>query len=167
MGEPTVSIAAANYHNFDNSNYTLLGCDVGFSNSNGSIGGFYGIGTNYNNQPDLVIDLKGTYKYNDSLNSNVRLRTKFGENNTVQLRISPLSTSFKIGKDTSIYTNLNDCITYKSNTGKVTNQINCFAGISHKIGNTSVWVEGELDDLYRNPFQKSKLGVNAGVTVKF
>ena len=168
-GDIKTGVSAATYTKFDGSDYTLAGADLKYSKDNWSVSTFVGAGTNFSDNPEFLVDLKSSYNYDKNFNANIRLRTKIGDDKTtLQARISPFSTCFKINDKTNVYTNLNDCITYKTDTKKIKNQVNFFGGVCHKFSkNVNGWAEFEIDDLYRNPFDKSKIGVNAGVNITF
>lgn len=171
MGEniKTGASVSTYYNPFQGCDYTLIGADLKYSKDNYSVSSFVGAGTDFKNNTECVLDLKSLYSLSENINTNLRFRIKAGDYRTVfQVRISPFSTSFKLNDKTNVYTNLNDCITYRTDTKKIKNQVNFFGGVSYKVSkNISVWGEAEVDDLYRAPFSKSNISFNGGVNFTF
>ncbi len=171
MGEniKTGASVATYYSPFQGCDYTLVGADLKYSKDKYSVSSFVGAGTDFKNNTEFVLDLKSSYNLSKNINANIRLRTKAGDDRTVfQARISPFSTSFRLNDKTNVYTNLNDCITYRTDTKKIKNQVNLFSGVSYKVSkNVTLWGETEFDDLYRAPFSKSNVSINGGVNITF
>lgn len=154
------------YQNLDGSNITIGGFEEKAINKNGSAGAFLGIGTNFKNEAMVVIDLKGSYNYDQKgiFNQNLRVRNNVGtKNTTTQIRYSPLTVNVPITQKTSAYINPHYSGKYNYKTNDWTNSAGVFAGITQKVSDkTSISVEAQrynLQDI------KDNSGKNWGVNV--
>lgn len=165
------SFYAASYQSLDSSNYSLAGIETKLKGDGKYVSSFIGGGTNFKDTNlNLVVDFKGGMNYDEKgiTNQNLRLRTKLGENyQYLQVRYSPLSVNVPVGKNTNLYLNPHYVGQYTSD-GKWTNSAGAFAGISQKIGDTTLSLEAQrynLQDINNN--SKKNWSLNAILSYKF
>ena len=166
------SASLSTYQNFDGSNLTIGGLEEGAASKRGYAGAFIGVGTDFNSDAMLVIDLKGKMNYDDNgiLNQNLRVRNTIGLNSSAtQIRYSPLSVEVPLNKNFSFYANPHYSGKYDYRNDKWTNSAGIFAGFTQKIGkNTSVSIEAQrynLQDINDN--SGKNWGINAIVSYNF
>ena len=149
--KPTESVSCATYQYFDGSNYSLAQGELSFKKNAFSFGSAAGVGTNFKSS-DLVIDLKGAYKYhnceNFSAGTNIRFRGKANEDTqSLQIRVSPFTCNFKICKNVTGYANLNYAAKINSD-GQIKHSVNVFAGADIKLNkHLTISPEIERDNL--------------------
>ena len=175
MPYPVITKGSASlntYQNFDGSNLTIAGIEEKAVSPRTSAGSFIGIGTNFNNDAMLVIDLKGSMKYdkNGILNQNLRIRNTIGINSSAtQIRYSPLTVEVPLNKNLSFYANPHYTGKYDYKNNKWTNSAGIFAGFTQKIGkNSSLSIEGQrynLQDIKDN--SGKNWGINAILSYNF
>ena len=167
----TESCSVSTYQNLDGSNYTVTGIEEKFSTRRGYASGFLGFGTDFQNTYGGVFDIKGGLNYDDKgiANQNLRVRTKFGKGESIQIRYSPISLDIPVGKSTNLYMNPHYSGQMDFTTNKWTNSIGVFAGVTQKVNkNISVSLEGQrykLQDIKDN--SSANWGINAIVSYKF
>ena len=103
------NISASTYQSMDGSNFTVTGIEEKYKLGKGYASAFVGAATNFKDDGMFVVDLKGGYNYdkNGIFNQNLRIRNKMGKNTeSTQIRYSPLTVDFPVGKNTNIYVKL-------------------------------------------------------------
>lgn len=174
MGEPIKTqkgFYTGTFQNFDGSNYSVAGLEEKIKADGKSITLFTGVGTNFGNNADMVVDFKGSMNYDAKgmLNQNIRLRTKVNDDKqTFQVRYSPLSFNIPVGENTSLYANPHYCGQI-SNDGEWKHSAGIFAGATQKLGkNTNVSVEVQRYNLQNiNDNSGINWGINAIVSYQF
>lgn len=157
------------YQNFDGSNLTIAGFEEKAVTNKGSVGAFLGVGTNFNDNVNAVIDFKGTYKYDKKglLNQNLRIRNTIGlTGSTTQIRYSPLSVNIPISDKVSLYANPHYAGKFNYKTNEWSNSAGIFAGTTVKIApKTSLSMEIQRYNLQNlNDNSGKNWGVNAILT---
>ncbi len=179
-GEITTGFTGYTYQTMDfgkNSNYTGAGiyCQANITPAL-SWKGEVGLATAFKDGSnlDLVLRGYGKHKYNDNFNQNIRLQAIGGdENRSFQVRYSPFSYEFDLGKNFSTYGNLYYKGQYntghKNNGPHWKNSIGSFAGVTyHAPNNVNFSLEAEHYNLQNLSNNNAKnLGINAIVNVKF
>ena len=150
MPEPSIKYNASlnSFQSMDGSNLTIGGIEQKFGLNKGSVSTFLGGGTDFNSDTDLIFDLKGSMNYNEILNQNLRIRNTIGGDNTAtQIRYSPVSVSVPLGKNTSFYANPHYSGKYNYKNNEWTHSAGFLAGVTQKIGNASISLEGQRYNL--------------------
>ena len=166
--ELDTKVSAWSYQNMDGSNYSLAGADISIPLKNLNFGIFTGIGTSFKKGGTSgIVDLKGAYSFLDGkLNSNFRFRNKIGgQNRSSELRLQPIALSLPISKNTSYYINPYYLYKYSYSSKESSNKFGVYTGITKKLGNTKLFLEGQLYDLKR--ITKETIGINAGISYNF
>lgn len=163
--------SASTYQNFDGSNVTIAGLEEKAYTPKASASAFLGLGSNFKDNTYAVIDLKGSYNYDEKgiFNQNLRIRNTIGTGGSAtQIRYSPISVNIPINKSTSFYANPHYVgkVNYENN--KWSNSAGIFAGISKKVSkNTTISIEAQrynLQDIKDN--SGKNWGINAILTYK-
>ena len=166
----TESCSVSTYQNFDGSNYTVAGVEEKFSTNRGYAAGFLGFGTDFNKKAGIVFDIKSGLNYDEQgiFNQNLRVRTKMGKGESIQVRFSPLSVDVPVGEKTNIYLNPHYSGQIDFKTNRWTNSAGVFAGVTQKFKNTSVSHEVQrynLQDIKNN--SPENWGINGIISYKF
>lgn len=159
-------ISAATYQDIAGPNFTTVGVDNSVNVGNGSLGLYTGAGTSFNGKPICaVVDLKGSMPYgNTCLSGGFRVRNKLNQDcQTVQIRVQPLTVTVPVAKNTSIYTTPYVATNINYQTGNAKTTAGNYTGVSTKVGNASVFVEGQIYDFAH--VNKNTIGINAGVSI--
>lgn len=159
-------VSASTFQNLDGSNFSTEGVEVKYTKGFASLGGYLGIGTSLgDNSAGMIADVKGSVKYGQTpFSGGFRLRHNVNnDSQTVQLRVQPTTLNIPVSKNTSIYTTPYAAAKLNYGTGKIKPEAGVFAGVSTKIANASVFVEGQIYDF--GNINKSNIGINAGVSI--
>lgn len=146
MPEPIIknSVTLNSFQSLDGSNLTIGGVEQKFPFKKASVSTFLGVGTNFEDNTNLVFDVKGSMNYNKTLNQNLRIRNNInGDNTTTQIRYSPISVNVPIGENTSFYANPHYSGKYNYKNKEWTHSAGVFAGITKKFGMTSLSIEAQ------------------------
>ena len=159
-------ISAATYQDIAGPNFTTVGVENSVKVGNGSLGLYTGAGTSFNGKPICaVVDLKGSMPYgNTCLSGGFRVRNKLNQDSqTVQIRVQPLTVTVPVAKNTSIYTTPYVATNINYQTGNAKTTVGNYTGLSIKIGNANVFVDGQIYDIAH--VNKNTIGMNAGVSI--
>lgn len=156
----------ASYQDINGSNLTTVGVDNSFKVGKGNLGVYTGVGTTFDSKPmTAIVDFKGSIPYGETcLSGGFRVRNKLNQDSqTVQLRVQPIDIKVPVSNTTSIYSTpyIATNIDYKS--GNPTTKVGNYTGVSQKIGNASVFIEGQVYDVAH--INKNTIGINAGVSI--
>ncbi len=162
----TTKISAASFQQCDGSNFSTAGLDVSKKFGNVSLGGYAGVGTSFESgTTGGIVDFKGSVPYGNScVSGGFRIRNNITPNSqTVQFRVQPATITIPVGKNTNIYTTpyVATKVNYKS--GDTSTSVGNFTGVSTKVGNASVFVEGQIYDVTK--INKNTTSVNVGVSI--
>jgi len=163
---PIPKVSATTFQQCDGTNFTTIGVDNSYKVGNGSIGAYAGVGLTFDGKPaSAVIDFKGAAPYGDScLSGGFRIRNNIGENSkTVQFRLQPCTVTVPVGGNTNVYATPYAVSKLNYNSGDVKTNVGIYAGVSKKIGNASMFVEGQLYDVTK--VNSSTSSINAGVSI--
>lgn len=162
----TSKYSASSFQQFDGSNFTTAGVDTNFRVGNGSLGIYTGIGLGFNDKPaSAIFDLKGSMPYGDSpISCGFRVRNNIGEDSqTVQFRVQPATVTLPVAKNTKVYATPYVAAKVNYGTGDISTSTGGFVGVSQKIGDVSVFAEGQLYDFTK--VDKSTTSFNVGVSI--
>ncbi len=143
------NISLNSFQNLDGSNLTIGGLEEKAVFKNVSVGTFFGFGTEFDGNPKLIFDFKGSLNYCDNLNQNLRVRNTFGGGTaTTQIRYSPVSVNVPINDDgLSFYANPHYSGKYDYKNSSWTHSAGVFAGVTKKFANTSLSLEAQRYNL--------------------
>ncbi|MBR1425395.1 hypothetical protein IJ579_07530 [bacterium] len=162
----TTKVTAQTFQDFDGTNFTTTGADYQLVKfENGSLGAYTGIGTDFTDATGVILDLKGSMGYGNSIFSGgFRLRHNIGESSqTVQLRLQPATLTVPLGKKIDFYATPYEAAKLNYGTGKIDFSTGIYSGISFQAGKARVFIEGQLYDV--TAINPETTGINAGVTI--
>lgn len=165
-GDVTTKVSVSSFQQCDGTNFTTAGIDNSFKAGNGSLGVYTGFATEFNGKPiSGIIDFKGSTPYGDSpVSGGFRIRNNIGENSkTVQFRLQPCTVTIPASDKTSIYATPYVATKVNYNSGDAATTVGCFAGVTHKIGKASVFVEGQIYDAGK--INANTTSINIGVSI--
>jgi hypothetical protein len=158
-------ISASTFQQCDGSNFTTAGVDASVKVGSGSLSSYVGVATSFTNgSTGMVVDFKGSMPYGESaISGGFRIRNRDGSS---QFRIQPSTVTIPIGQKTSIYATpyVVGKLTYA--TGDFSTNVGAFAGVSQKIGNVSVFVEGQIYDATKINTNTTSINVGVSVPIK-
>lgn len=161
-------ISVSTFQNIDGSNFTTAGIDAGVNVGKGSLGIYGGVGTNFTQgSTGAIIDFKGSMPYGDTpLSGGFRVRNNInGNSQTVQIRVQPATVNIPVSENTKVYATPYSATKINYKTGDTNTTFGAFGGVSTKVGNASIFVEGQMYDVTK--VNKSTIGLNAGVSIPF
>ncbi len=154
------------FQNFDGSNFSTAGVSYNTGVGGGSLGGYAGVGTEFTSgSTGLIFDINGSMPYgNSGISGGFRVRHNLNKNSrSVQIRVQPATVKIPLNNKTELYAVPYDAAKINYSTGKVGNSVGIFSGVSTKIGNASVFVEGQIYDV--TSINAGTTGVNAGISI--
>lgn len=164
----TVNFTTSTYQSINGDNFTTAGCDMKFDHG---VGMYTGIGTDFHSKPVIVVDMKGSGQYGNSVfQHNLRVRTKVSDKTfTSQIRVSPLSINVPLSDKTSIYANPHYSGTYDFDKKNWKHSAGIFGGITQKINdNTKISLEAQrynLQDIKDNSGKNWSINAVVSVTM--
>lgn len=162
----TTKYSVSSFQQFDGSNFTTMGVDNSYKVGNGSLGAYAGIGLSFDGKPaSAILDFKGSMPYGDSpVSGGFRVRHNLSEGSqTVQFRVQPATVNVPLGKNTNAYATPYVAGKLNYSNGDFSTSAGAFFGVSQKIGDVSVFAEGQLYDFTKvNP---STTSFNVGVSI--
>lgn len=162
----TTKVSVSTFQQCDGSNFTTAGVDNCYKVGSGSVGTYTGIGLTFDGKPSsAVVDVKGSMPYGNSiLSGGFRVRNNLNENSqTVQFRVQPCTVTVPVGKNTNIYATPYAATKVNYKTGDAATNVGAFAGVSQKIGNASLFVEGQVYDVTK--VNSGTTSINVGVSI--
>lgn len=162
----TSKYTVSSFQQFDGSNFTTAGVDNSFKVGNGNLGVYSGVGMTFDGKPaSAIIDFKGGMQYGDGpVSGGFRIRNNIGEDSqTVQFRVQPATVTLPVAQNTSVYATPYVAGKLNYGNGDFSTSAGAFVGVNQKIGNVSVFAEGQLYDVTKiNP---STMSFNVGVSI--
>ncbi len=162
----TTKASVSSFQQCDGTNFTTAGVDNSFKVGEGNIGVYTGIGLTFNEQPaTAIVDLKGSMPYGNSVFSGgFRVRNNLGENSqSVQFRLQPCTVTVPVANGTNIYATPYMATKVNYNSGDVTTSFGAYGGVSQKVGNVNIFVEGQIYDF--SNVNKNTTSINVGVSI--
>ena len=148
VGDITRDVTVQSFQSLNGDNQTIAMVGLNYqAGKKVSLFAGGGYDTNFKDNLGLPFDVKGKYQFDENHSIQARIRSLHSDKkNTTQFRISP-GWQEQLGKNTSIY--LNPYYAYKIdyNNNKHDHSIGAFGGISQKIGNTTISLEGQRYNL--------------------
>lgn len=166
MPDINTKISASTFQQCDGSNFTTAGIDAGTNIGRGNISIYGGVGTSFTEgSTGAILDVKGSVPYGNSVFSGgFRVRNNINDNSqTVQFRVQPLNVTVPVADKTKLYATPYLATKVDYSTGNMTTNVGCFGGVSQKIGNVSVFVEGQIYDVTK--INANTTSVNAGISI--
>jgi len=162
----TTRASVSSFQQCDGTNFTTAGVDNSFKVGSGNIGAYAGVGLTFDGKPaTAIVDLKGSMPYGDSVFSGgFRVRNNLGENSqTVQFRLQPCTVTVPVANGTSLYATPYMATKLNYNTGDATTSFGAFGGVSQKVGNANIFVEGQIYDF--SNVNRNTTSINVGVSI--
>lgn len=155
-------VSASTFQQCDGTNFTTTGVDASVKVGKGTLGSYVGVATEFTSgSTGIIVDFKGSMPYGDSpISGGFRIRNKGG---STQFRLQPATVNVPVGNSTKLYATPYAVGNLKYDSGEFTTKLGCFAGVSQKIGNVSVFVEGQIYDATK--INANTTSVNVGVSI--
>ena len=167
MPTPITKVSGSTFIQLDGTNFTTIGVDNSYKVGNGSLGAYAGLGMTFDGKPTSgIFDVKGSMSYGDNpFSGGFRVRSNIGENSqSVQFRVQPCTINIPLGNNTKAYATPYAASKVNCNTGEVTNNIGCFAGLLYYFGDGNIFVQVQGYDLTK--INKNTTSVNVGFSIK-
>lgn len=132
----------------------------------GNLSVYGGVGTSFTKgSTGFVADFKGSMPYGNSVFSGgFRVRNNInGSSMSTQIRVQPITVTIPVADKTKLYATPYVATKIDYNTGNTTTNVGCFAGASQKLGNVSIFVEGQIYDVTK--INAGTTSINAGIAI--